>query len=162
MNDEQKGFEHTAEQWAAFERIWGETFSKLFQAGMTFNPEAAPPEFLRQMRTGIFQALAQAWDQYLRSPQFMEATKQWMDGAMAFRRMSNEFFAKVHRDTQSVSREDVDAILVALRHLETRVLDQTEALSAQIAALRQRVDGKPAPEAGATPKAARPRGTRRK
>ena len=57
MNEEHDGTHQTTEQWAAFQQIWGETFSKMMQLGFTFSPESAPPEFMRQMRSGIFQAL---------------------------------------------------------------------------------------------------------
>jgi hypothetical protein len=65
-------------------------------------------EFIRQMRSGIFQALGQSWEHFLRSPQFMEGMKQWMDNAMAFRKMSSDFFTKVRHETQTTSREDID------------------------------------------------------
>ena len=61
MNDEKPNGDPTTEQIAAFQKIWGETFSKLMQMGFTFSPESAPPDFLRQMRTGLMQALSQSW-----------------------------------------------------------------------------------------------------
>lgn len=139
MNDEQDS-SNQAEQWAAFQKIWGETFNKLMQLGFTFSPESAPPDFLRQMRSGIFQALAQSWDQFLRSPQFMEAMKQHMDNAIAFRKMSSDFFNKVHHETQATSREDIDSVMQAVRHMEIRVLGRVEELAAQIEAANKRLD----------------------
>jgi hypothetical protein len=76
------------------------------------------------MRSGIFQALGQSWEHFLRSPQFMEGMKQWMDNAMAFRKMSNDFFTKVRHETQTTSREDIDSVMLAVRHMETRILDR--------------------------------------
>lgn len=140
MNDEQDSANHTAEQWAAFQKLWGETFSKLMQAGFTFSPESAPPEFMRQIRSGIFQALGQSWEQFLRSPQFMEGMKQCMDNAIAFRKMSNDFFTKVRHETQSTSREDIDAVMLAVRHMETRVLDRVEELAAQVEEVNKRLN----------------------
>ena len=141
MNDEQDSASQTAEQWAAFQRIWGETFSKLMQAGLTFSPDSAPPEFMRQLRTGIFQALGQSWEQFLRSPQFMEGMKQHMDSAMAFRKLSNDFFAKVRHETQTTSRDDIDAVMLAVRHMETRVLDRVGELAAQLDEISKRAKG---------------------
>ncbi len=149
MNDEQDSASQTAEQWAAFQKIWGETFSKLMQAGFTYSPDAAPPEFMRQMRTGIFQALGQSWEHFLRSPQFMEGMKQHMDNAMAFRKMSSDFFTKVRHETQTPSRDDIDAVMLAVRHMETRVLDRVEELAAQIEEVSKRSNG--APRGSATP-----------
>jgi hypothetical protein len=147
MNDEQHTANHTTEQWAAFQKIWGETFSKLMQLGFTFSPDSAPPEFIRQMRSGIFQALAQSWDHFLRSPQFLEGMKHWMDNALAFRKMSADFFNKVRHETQTTSREDIDSVMLAVRHMETRVLDRVEELAAQVEEVSKRLNSA---ERGAT------------
>jgi hypothetical protein len=141
MNEESNGTNQTAEQWAAFQQIWGETFSKLMQLGFTFSPESAPPEFMRQMRSGIFQALGQSWEHFLRSPQFMEGMKQYMDNAIAFRKMSGDLFSKVHHETQSTSREDIDAVMLTVRHMETRILDRVEALAVRIDRMQKQPDG---------------------
>jgi len=151
MNEEQDGTRQTAEQWAAFQQIWGETFSKLMQLGFTFSPESAPPEFMRQMRGGIFQALGKSWEQFLRSPQFMEGMKQHMDNAIAFRKMSSDFFSKVRHETQSTSRDDIDAVMLAVRHMETRILDRVERLAAKIDHINPQANGA-RPKTSAPPK----------
>ena len=153
MNEEHDGTNQTAEQWAAFQQIWGETFSKLMQLGFTFSPESAPPEFMRQMRSGIFQALGQSWEHFLRSPQFMEGMKQHMDNALAFRKMSGDFFTKVRHETQSTSRDDIDAVMLAVRHMETRVLNRVEKLAEMIDKANPPHNGtKPKTSAAAKPK----------
>jgi hypothetical protein len=140
MNDDTDNTGQTAEQWAVFQKIWGDTFTKLMQLGFTFSPESAPPEFMRQMRAGIFQGLSQAWDQFLRSPQFLEGMKHWMDNAMAFRKMSNDFLSKARHETQSTSRDDIDNIMLAVRHMETRILDRVEDIATQVDELNKRLD----------------------
>ena len=137
MNQEHDGTPQEFEQWAAFQKIWGETFTKLMQLGFTFSPESAPPEFMRQMRSGIFEALGKSWEQFLRSPQFMEGMKQQMEATFAFRKMSGDFFSKMRHETQSTTREDIDAVMLAVRHMETRVLDRVERLAARIDQLAQ-------------------------
>ena len=151
MEEEHDGTHQTAEQWAAFQQIWGETFSKLMQLGFTFSPESAPPEFMRQMRSGIFQALGQSWEHFLRSPQFMEGIKQHMDNAIAFRKMSGDFFSKVRHETQSTSRDDIDAVMLAVRHMETRILDRVERLAEKIDQANRQPNGSK-PKATAAPK----------
>jgi hypothetical protein len=151
MNEEQDGTRQTAEQWAAFQQIWGETFSKLMELGFTFTPESAPPEFMRRMRGGIFEALGKSWEQFLRSPQFMEGMKQHMDNAIAFRKMSSDFFSKVRHETQNTSRDDIDAVMLAVRHMETRILDRVERLAAKIEHINPQANGAK-PKARATPK----------
>ena len=128
----------TAEQTAAFQKIWLDSMSKMMQAAFTFNPDAAPPEIARQIRSGIFQALAKSWDEFMRSPQFLEGMKQWMDQAVSFRKMSNDFLASVRNEMQAPSREDIDTIMLTVRHMEKRILDRVEELSDQVAELTER------------------------
>ncbi len=150
--------EHTAEQAAAFQKIWLESMSKLMQTVFTFGPNSAPPEVLREIRNGIFQALAKSWEEYMRSPQFLEGMKQWMDQAVAFRKMSNDFMANVRNELQSTSREDVDTIMLTVRHMENRLLDRIEGLAAQVNELKKSLgDGAVRRPAGKT----RPRSPRR-
>ena len=163
MSDGPTNSEKTAEQWAAFQRIWTDTFTKMMQLGFT-SPDAAPPEFLRQMRAGIFQALSQSWDEFMRSPQFLESMRQWMENAIAFQKMSNDFLTKARHETQAPAREDIDATMQAVHHMETRVLDRMEELAQQVEALTARVDkvsgGRRArtERASARPRAAKNRG----
>src|SRR5215510_4744985 len=104
MNNET--FQKTAEQVASFQKMWADSMSRMMHAAFASEPNSAPPEVLRQIRSGIFQALAQSWDEFMRSPQFLEGMKQWMDNAVNFRKMSNDFMAKVRNEMQAPSRED--------------------------------------------------------
>jgi len=91
-----------------FLKIWTDSFAKLSKAAFTFSPDALPPEMLRQLRSGMFQALAQSWDEFLRSPQFMDGMKQMMENAVAFRKLSTEFLTKAHQELGGVTPEDVE------------------------------------------------------
>lgn len=145
--------EKTAEQAAAFQKIWGESMSKLMQTAFTFSPDSAPPEVLRQIRSGIFHALAQSWEEFMRSPQFLDGMRQWMENAVAFRKMTNEFMAKVRNEVQAPSREDIDSVMLSVRHMEKRLLDRIEDLSHQVNAMNGHLSKKPAPDNAATNKA---------
>lgn len=160
MNEDSTDSQKTAEQWSAFQKIWTDTFTKMMQVGFTFSPDAAPPEILKQMRSGIFQALSQSWNEFLRSPQFLEATKQWMDSAIAFRKMSSDFLTKARHEGQATAREDVDAVMLAMRHMETRILDRVEKLAEQIDELNQRVDAQAGGKGEEASRPGRPRGSR--
>src|SRR5437016_5008675 len=127
MNNE--NFQKAAEQAAAFQKMWGDSMSKIMQAAFVSEPDSPPPEVLRQIRGGIFQALAQSWDEFMRSPQFLEGMKQWMDNAVTFRKATNDFMAKVRNDLQAPSREDIDTVMLTVRHMEKRLLDRMEELS---------------------------------
>ena len=123
--------EDFSEQSAAFQKIWMESFTKLMQAASLVTPNSAPPELLREMRNSILNALGKSWDEFLRSPQFQETMKQWMDQAIAVRKMSHDLMGKVRKEMQAPSRDDIDAIMLSMRHMETRILDRLEALEKQ-------------------------------
>lgn len=152
-----QNFEKTAEQAAAFQKIWLESTSRLLQAAFTFTPGSPPPDVMRQIRSGIFSALGESWEQFMRSPEFMNSMRNWLDNAVTFRKMSNEFMAKVRNEMQAPSREDIDTIMLTVRHLEKRLLDRIEGLSDQVAQLNQQLASE-----GANPRSTRPRAAKRK
>ena len=122
-----------------FQKIWVETLSKTMQAAFTFSPNSPPPEVLKQIRGGIFQALAESWDKFLRSPEFLEAMKHWMEQAVSFRKITNDLMGTVRHEMQAPSREDIDTVMLAVRHMEKRLLDRMEQLSLQVNGTKQRV-----------------------
>lgn len=135
-------FEKTAEQAAAFQKMWVDSTSKIMQAAFTITPNSPPPDVLRQIRSGIFQVLAESWDEFMRSPQFLEGMKQWMESAINFRKLSNDFMSKVRNEMQAPSREDLDTLMVNIHHIEKRLLDRIDELSAQVMQISQKLETK--------------------
>lgn len=131
---------------AAFQKIWLESMTRLMQAACAFPPDSAPPELVREIRNGILRALGETWNEFLRSPQFQENMKQWMDSAVAFRKLNNDFMARVRKEMQAPSRDDIDTILLNVRHMETRILNRVEDLMKRVEELSERnVAAKAAP-----------------
>lgn len=159
MNDQSENF---SEQSEAFQKIWLESMSRLTQAAFTFSPDSTPPELLREIRNGILRALSESWNDFMRSPEFQQNMKQWMDSALSFRQMSNEFMAKVHKETRTPSSEDIDAIQQNMRHLETRILDRLDTLSKQVEELNQRNGSAASASARAEKRPVPPRSTARR
>jgi hypothetical protein len=129
--------ETSADQTAAFAKLWSDACTRLMQAAMASNPETAPPEVLRQIRGGLMQALAQSWEEFLRSPQFLEGMKQTMEQAVAFRNLSTEFLTKTRHATEGVAQEDMESLHAALGQMQSRLARQMEALSAQVSRLEK-------------------------
>jgi hypothetical protein len=134
------------DQAAAFQKLWMESLSKMMHTAFQFGPDSMPPEVMREIRSGFFQAMAKSWEEFQRSPQFLEGMKQWMDSAVGLRKLTNDLLAKTRNDLQAPSREDIDTIMLNVRHMESRILDRIEELAAQVSELRN----------GAAPKASRP------
>ncbi|MDB6020872.1 MAG: hypothetical protein JWQ04_729 [Pedosphaera sp.] len=135
--------ENTFGQAAAFQKIWMETFTRMAQAGFSLSPDSAPPELLRQMRSGIFGALSKSWEEFMRSPQFMESMKGMMENAIAFRKMSTDLLTQAHHSMQGTARADIDDLMRAIHHLETRILDRVEEVATRVEQLEQKLEGAP-------------------
>jgi sRNA-binding protein len=131
MND---SFEKANQEAAAFQKIWTESVSKTMLAAFKFTPDSMPPDMMRQIRSGILQSLGESWNEFMRSPQFLEGMRQWTENAISFRKMSNEFLGRIRNDLQAPSRTDIDTVMLSVRHMEKRLLDRIDELSAQIAA----------------------------
>jgi hypothetical protein len=120
------------EQAASFQKIWADTIIKMMQTASTITPGSPPPEAFRHLRGGMLNALADSWDQFLRSPQFLEAMKQSMDQTTTFRKMNNELLGRIRHELQAPSRDDIDNVMLTARHMEKRLLDRIEKLSTQL------------------------------
>ena len=145
------------EQAAAFQKIWSETFSKMTQGAFQFSPDSAPPEFMRQMRSSMFQALGKTWEEFMRSPEFLSSMKQTMDSAIAFKKMTNEFLVKAHDEMQGTSKEDLRALLAAVGRMEANVharLDRLEERLDEMTSKPPAAKNKSAGKAAARPKKA--------
>jgi len=125
---------------AAFLKLWAESFAKLGQAAFSFSPESVPPELLRQVRAGKFQALAHSWEEFLRSPQFMEATKQMIDNAVALRKLSSDFLTKARHELGGVAQEDFDGLVAAVHHAETKITSRLDGMTNQITETNRRLE----------------------
>jgi len=141
MND---SFEKATQEAAAFQKIWTESVSKTVLAAFKFTPDSTPPDMLRQIRSGILQSLAESWNEYMRSPQFLDGMRQLTENAISFRKIGDEFLGRIRNDLQAPSRGDIDTVMLSVRHMEKRLLDRLDALSAQITA-QQNGSGAPAP-----------------
>lgn len=135
---------------SGFARMWSDFAMKMMTSGMAANPGSPPPEAARQMRSAVFKAMSEQCEQFMRSPAFLDSMKQSLGAAVELRTQLNDFLNQVHHEMQSVARDDVDTIMLTIRHFESRVLDRLEQLEQRIDALagdaaapRPRTAGKP-------------------
>lgn len=125
-----------AQMWT---KMWMDMASKMGQAS-SFEPDATPPEAARQARSSMFQAMSQYFEQMMRSPQMLEMMKQSMDMAFASRKQFNDMLNRMRQETQGTSRQDVNNLMLAMRHMETRVLDRLEELDFRLEEIGGRLD----------------------
>jgi len=152
-------FDQAFQQAAAFQKMWTDAFTQMGEVWSQFSPGNPPPETIRDMRAGMLKVMTEAWDQFARSPQFMEYMRTSMDGFMNLRKMSADAMTRNHHEMQSPAREDIDGVLLAIRHMERRLLDRIEDIENAVATLARHaasVNGKPEKPAASSPAPAAP------
>jgi len=137
MNDDiNKGLD----QVVAFQKLWTDSFANLASVWSQFSPASPPPDEMRKMRGGMLKVLAETWDEYMRTPQFMEMMKGSLNGAIDLKRMARDGMNRVHEQFENPSKEDIDGVLMAIRHVERRLLDRLEGLDDRVANLDEKID----------------------
>lgn len=127
------------EQAAAFQKLWMDAFSKMAGAWTELSPASPPPDELRKLRGSMLKALAETWDDFMRTPQFMEMMKTSLNGALDLKRMAREGLSWMHGQFETPDKEDLDGVLLAIRHVERRILDRLEGMDERIALLDDRL-----------------------
>jgi predicted nucleic acid-binding Zn-ribbon protein len=95
---------------------------------------------MRKMRGGMLKVLADSWDEYMRTPQFMEMMTASLNGALDLKRLARDGMNRVHGQFENPSKEDIDDVLQAIRHGERRLLDRLEGLDDRVAKLDEKID----------------------
>jgi hypothetical protein len=135
-NNTNKAFD----QVTAFQKLWTDSFANMTSVWSQFSPSSPPPEQMREMRGGMLKVLAETWDEYMRTPLFMEMMTASLNGALDLKRMARDGMNRVHEQLESPSKEDIDGVLLAIRHAERRLLDRLEGLDDRVANLDQKID----------------------
>ena len=128
------------DQVAAFQKLWLDSFANMTSVWSEFSPSSPPADELRKMRGGMLKVLAETWDEYMRTPQFMELMKASLNGALDLKRMARDGINRVHEQFENPSKEDIDDLLLAVRHVERRLLDRLEGLDNRVANLDEKID----------------------
>ena len=131
-----KGFD----QVGAFQKLWMDSFANMTSVWSQFSPSSPPSDEMREMRDGMLKVLAETWDEYMRTPLFMDMMKASLNGALDLKRMARDGMNLVHEQFENPSKEDIDGVLLAIRHVERRLLDRLEGLDDRVANLDQKID----------------------
>lgn len=128
------------EQAELLSKMWTDFAGKMASAGFSVPPGTAPPEAARQMRSAFFAAWGQALDEFMRSPQSLAMMKQSMDAAIAMRKQFNDTLTQWRHELQGTASEDIDNVILSVRHLEQRVLDAVEGMNRRVEELAGKVE----------------------
>ena len=128
------------DQVAAFQKLWTDSFANMASVWSQVSPGSPPSDEMRKMRGGMLKVLADTWDEYMRTPQFMEMMKASLNGALDLKRLASDGINRVHEQFKTPSKEDIDEVLLAIRHVERRLLDRLEGLDDRVAKLDEKID----------------------
>jgi uncharacterized coiled-coil protein SlyX len=128
------------DQVAAFQRLWMDSLTDMAGVWSQYSSGSPPIDEMRKMRGGMLKVLAETWDEYMRTPQFLEMMKASLNGALDLKRMAREGMNRVHEQFENPSKQDVDDVLLAIRHAERRLLDRLEGLDGRVANLNEKID----------------------
>ena len=128
------------DQVAAFQKLWMDSFADMTGVWSQFSASSPPIDEMRKMRGGMLKVLAETWEEYMRTPQFLEMMKASLNGAIDLKRMAREGMNRVHEQFENPSKQDVDDVLLAIRHVERRLLERLEGIDDRVANLNERID----------------------
>ena len=126
------------EQAAAMQKLWSDTVSGMVDAWSNNVPQSGSPEDLKKLRGGLLQAMSKSWEEFMRTPQFMEMMSGSMKAALSMRKTVKDGLNKTHAGLQTPSSEDIESLMLAIRHIERRILDRIDDTDRQ---LKQVQDG---------------------
>ena len=121
-------------------RMWTDMATKMMSAAQSLSPETPAPEAARDLRSAMLGAWTDAWNQYLRSPDFLEWMRRSVDIAVQGRKQVNDWLGQMQHEMQAVSRQDLDQLMRAMRHIEQRSVDGLERISDQLDDLAERIN----------------------
>jgi len=121
-------------------KMWSDFAAQMMRAGTAFTPDRTPSDMTKEMRSAMFKAWSEHLDQFMRSPDFLDALKQSMGTSLKARKQWNDFMGQVQHGLQMATRQDVDQILSSLHHAERRILDRIEELTEQLESLEGKVE----------------------
>jgi len=121
-------------------RMWMEMAANAMQAWQPSAGGTASPELFRKGRSDFMQFWSDWCEQLMRSSTFLEAQKQSMNGSLAFRKQIRANLRRMQRELQIAGREDIDAVVAAIRRSQRRVLEQLEENSERLHTMEAKLD----------------------
>ena len=128
------------DQVSAFQKLWIDSLANMAGVWSQFSASSPPVDEMRKMRGGMLKVLAETWDEYMRTPQFMEIMKASLNGALDLKRLARDGMNRVHEQFENPGKQDIDDVLLAIRHVERRLLDRLEGLDDRVANLNEKID----------------------
>ena len=134
-------FENTFKQATAFQKMWMESMSGMARVWSEYSPQNPPPDELKKVRQGVLRAISQSWEDYMRSPEFLHSMRETMNNSIQWQKWTKENSRKFHQATGGASKDDMQGVMVAIQHVERRVLDCLDEMQAKVNNMQAELDG---------------------
>jgi hypothetical protein len=134
-------FKESFKQASAFQKMWMDSMAGMTRVWSDYSPNNPPPDELKKIRNGVLKSISQTWEEYMRTPEFMKAMRDTMNNSVQWQKMAKENTNKMHTALGSATKDDVQGIMVALQHVERRVLDGLDEMKARVASMQKDLDG---------------------
>jgi len=121
-------------------RMWMEMAANAMQAWQPLAGGTASPDIFRKGRSDFMQFWSDWCEELMRSSAFLEAQKQSVNGSLAFRKQIRANLRQMQRELQIAGREDIDAVVAAIRRSQRRVLEQLEETSERLHIMETKLD----------------------
>lgn len=128
------------DQMKQFGQLWLDMLSRSGSMFDQMKPGEPPTEAARQVRGAVFKSMADQTEQFMRSEAFLQGMKQSLDAALTFQKQYQTMFTEFRHSTEGVASADIDAVMVMLRQMESRVLDRLEDLETHLNGISERLD----------------------
>lgn len=134
-------FKESLKQAAAFQKMWMDSVSGMGKVWSDYSPQNPPPEELKKLRNGVLRAVSQTWEEYMRTPEFMEMMRETLNNSVQWQKMTKDSTNKVHQAMGSVTKDDIQGVLASVQHVERRLLDHLDAMQSRLEAMQSNLDG---------------------
>ncbi len=134
-------FKESLKQAAAFQKMWMNSMSGMGKVWSEYSPQNPPTEEIKKMRNGVLRAVSQTWEEYMRTPEFMEMMRETLNNSVQWQKMTKDSTNKVHQAMGSASKDDIQGVLASVQHVERRLLDHLDAMQSRLEAMQSNLDG---------------------
>jgi len=131
-----ENFNNSFERATALQHLWMDSMTGLANAWSEYSPSNTPPEELKKVRQRMLGAISKSWEDFMRTPQFMEMMRESLNNAVKWGAGAKEGANRMHETMGTAAKQDIDGVLLAIRHVEKRVLDGIETLQETIEGLQ--------------------------
>jgi len=121
-------------------QAWSDLAARTMQAAVEFRPESSPIEAGREVRSAMFKAWADAWDQYVRTPEFLGAIRASLAMGAQWRKLWVDFFSQWQQSLAGSGGAGAGQWTSAAELGQSQILAVLETMTHQLKHLGERIE----------------------